>query len=100
MKDNGFNVPTAKQYTSKEGALNDVEIYHWPVIVKPTDSAGSKGVSRVDNLAELTSAIDYAIESSIGKKFIIEDFLEKIGCSSDTDSFSIDGELKFVSFNA
>ena len=100
LADNGFNVPTAKQYTDKAEALKDIDIYHWPVIVKPTDSAGSKGVTRVDKPEDLPSAIDYAIEKSFSSEFIIEDFLEKVGCSSDTDSFTIDGELKFVSFNA
>ena len=100
LSDNGFNVPVAKQYKSKEEALKDVDMYNWPIIVKPTDSAGSKGVTKVDNKQDLSKAIDFAIEKSFGKEFIIEDFLEKIGCSSDTDSFSVDGELRFVSFNA
>lgn len=100
LADNGFNVPAAKQYTDKVEALNDVDFFHWPVIVKPTDSAGSKGVTRVDKPEDLPPAIDYAIEKSFGNEFIVEDFLEKIGCSSDTDSFSVDGELRFVSFNA
>ena len=100
LTDNGFNVPVAKQYTDKEEALKDTGIYHWPVIVKPTDSAGSKGVTKVEDPKELPTAIDYAIEKSFSNEFIIEDFLEKVGCSSDTDSFSVDGELKFVSFNA
>lgn len=100
LSDNGFNVPTAKQYTDKEEALKDIGIFHWPVIVKPTDSAGSKGVTKVDDPQSLDKAIDQALEKSLGKEFIIEDFLEKVGCSSDTDCFSVDGELKFVSFNA
>lgn len=49
MKKNGFTVPTAKGYKNVDDALKDVEIFHWPVIVKPTDSAGSKGVTRVDD---------------------------------------------------
>ena len=31
---------------------------------------------------------------------IVEEFIEKMGCSSDTDSFSVDGKLCFVSFSA
>lgn len=100
LADNGFNVPTAKHYTDKDDALKDIDIYHWPVIVKPTDSAGSKGVTKVDKPEDLPPAIDYAMEKSFTNEFIIEDFLEKVGCSSDTDSFTVDGELKFVSFNA
>ena len=97
---NGFNVPKAKGFTCKEDALHDFSWYEFPVIVKPTDSAGSKGVSRVDNVAQLPAALDYAFSHSISKHIIVEEFIEKQGCSSDTDSMSIDGKLAFVSFNA
>ena len=70
------------------------------MIVKPTDSAGSKGVSRVDDPCDLEKSIQYALSFSHSDEFIIEDFLEKKGHSSDTDSFSVNGELKFVSFSA
>ena len=100
LTDNGFNVPTAKGYTEIEEALKDVSLFHWPVIVKPTDSAGSKGVNRVDDPEKLREAIEYALSFSRGKEFIIEDFITQHGFSSDTDSFSVNGELKFVSFNS
>ncbi|MBR4657485.1 MAG: ATP-grasp domain-containing protein [Oscillospiraceae bacterium] len=100
LAEHGFNVPTAKGYTSIESALRDASIFCWPVIVKPTDSAGSKGVSRVDDPAELRAAIEYALSYSRGKEFIVEDFITQKGFSSDSDCFSVDGELKFVSFNA
>ena len=100
LADNGFNVPVARSYTCVEDALKDVDIYQWPVIVKPTDSAGSKGVQRVDKSEQLRESIEYALSFSHCNEFIIEEFLEKVGHSSDTDSFSVDGELKFVSFSA
>ncbi|MDO4392335.1 MAG: ATP-grasp domain-containing protein [Clostridium sp.] len=100
LTENNFNVPVAKQYTDIETALNDIEMFNWPVIVKPTDSAGSKGVTKVVKKSELRDAINYALKFSHSNEFIIEDFLEKIGDSSDCDSFSVDGELKFVSFSA
>ena len=100
LTEHGFNVPTAKGYTVIEDALKETDLFHWPVIVKPTDSAGSKGVSRVDDPAQLLDAIQYALGFSRRKEFIIEDFIMQHGFSSDTDSFSVDGELKFVSFNS
>lgn len=100
LAEHGFNVPTAKGYTSIDDALQDVDLFHWPVIVKPTDSAGSKGVNRVDKPEQLSGAIEYALSFSRGKEFIIEDFITQKGYSSDTDSFSVNGELKFVSFNS
>ena len=100
LSDNGFNVPSARGYTSKEDALCDTEWLHFPMIVKPTDSAGSKGVTRVDCLDDYPSALDEAFDKSICGHVIVEEFIEKQGCSSDTDSFLLNGELRFVSFNA
>ena len=100
LRENGFRVPEAKSYTCAADALQDAGRFHWPVIVKPTDSAGSKGVSRVDDPAKLEEAIQYALAFSHCGEFIVENFISQKGFSSDTDSFSVDGELKFVSFNA
>jgi biotin carboxylase len=96
----GFNVPNAKGYTKAEDAIADAAIWDYPIIVKPTDAAGSKGVTRVDNAGQLKAAVEYAFDKSLSGHIIIEDFIEKQGCSSDTDSFSEDGKLKFVSFCA
>lgn len=100
LLENGFNVPKAKGFSSVEEALADLSWYEFPVIVKPTDSAGSKGVTRVDKIDELQSAIEYAFKHSIKGNIIVEEFIEKKGCSSDSDSFSLNGELKVVTFSA
>lgn len=100
LTENNFNVPVAKQYTNIDEALKETEMFNWPVIVKPTDSAGSKGVTKVSKKENLKDAIEYALKYSHCNEFIIEDFLEKVNDSSDCDSFSINGELKFVSFSA
>ena len=100
LAEHGFNVPKAKGYSRVEDALADCDSFDFPVIVKPTDSAGSKGVTRVDDKSQWKSAVEHAFDKSFSGHIIIEDFIEKKGCSSDTDSFSVDGKLKFVSFNA
>ena len=97
---NGFNVPQAKGFDSVEAAMQEIYWYPWPVIVKPTDAAGSKGVTRVDKAEDLKPALEYAMEHSISGHIIVEEFIDKQGCSSDTDSFSENGKLKFVSFCA
>ena len=99
LAENNFNVPKAKGYDSLEKAMLDKDFFNWPVIVKPVDSAGSKGVTRVDEPNELKEAVEYALRESHSGNFIIEDFLEKEGHSSDTDSFTIDGKLVFCSFS-
>ena len=100
LAEHNFNVPKAKGFSSVEEALADSTWYEYPVIVKPTDAAGSKGVTRVDKPGELKPALEYAMAHSISGHIIVEEFIEKQGCSSDTDSMSVDGKLVFVSFCA
>lgn len=100
LADNGFNVPMAKNYVDVNEPFKDIRMFHWPVIVKPTDSAGSKGVSKAENPEKLEEAIKHALAFSRNREFIIEDFIAQHGFSSDTDSFSVDGRLRFVSFNS
>ena len=100
LTQHGFNVPKAKGFSSMADALAEKYWYPWPVIVKPTDSAGSKGVTRVDRWEDLEAALKVAFEHSISGRVIVEEFIEKEGCSSDSDCFSVDGQLKFVSFSA
>ena len=100
LTEHGFNVPKAKGFGSIRDALSDLSWYEYPMIVKPTDSAGSKGVTKVNSETELKSALEHALDHSIGGRVIVEEYIEKKGCSSDTDSFSIDGKLAFVSFCA
>jgi len=99
LTEKGFNVPKARGYAAFEEAAADAGYFSWPVIVKPVDSAGSKGVTRVDSPESLQDAVDYALSFSLSKRFIVEEFITQKGYSSDTDCFSIDGELVFCSFN-
>ena len=100
MQKNGFNVPQAKGFDNIDDAMAESYWYPWPVIVKPTDATGSKGVTRVDKVEDLRPAFEYAMEHSISGHIIVEEFIDKQGCSSDTDSMSVDGKLVFVSFCA
>lgn len=98
LANNGFNCPHAKGYNKAEDALKDVDYFEWPVIVKPVDSAGSKGVTKVEDPKDLPAAIETALASSISKNFIIEDFLEKEGFSAGSESFVVDGKLLYNGF--
>lgn len=98
LSENGFNCPKAKGYSSVGDALKDMDYFDWPVIVKPVDSAGSKGVSKVSVPEDLPSAIERALSASISKNFIVEDFLEKEGFSVGSESFVVDGKLVYNGF--
>ena len=99
LSENGFNCPHAKGCNNVEDALKDVDYFEWPVIVKPVDSAGSKGVTKVEEPNELPQAIETALSSSISKNFIIEDFLNLDGYQSSADIFTIDGNLVYPAYS-
>lgn len=95
----GFNCPNARSYNNAEDAIHDAGYFNWPVIVKPVDSAGSKGVTKVVKKEDLPAAIETALSASIVKNFIIEDFLDKIGAQSSADIFTIDGKLVYPAYS-
>lgn len=99
LSDHGFNVPNAKGYNNIDDAFKDVDYFHWPVIVKPVDSAGSKGVSKVEHPNDLQKAIVHALTESHNGHFIVEDFLELDGYQSSADCFSIDGKLVYADYS-
>lgn len=99
LKSNGFNVPKSKSYSSIEEAINDIGFFDFPVIVKPVDSAGSKGVLKVDTHENLIKAMIEAFKYSISGSIIIEDYLELEGFQNSTDPFVINGEFAFYPFS-
>lgn len=96
---NGFNCPHARSYKSVDESFHDLAYFNWPIIVKPTDSAGSKGCIKVDKPEKLKEAIEIAVSESHKKKYIIEDFLNFEGYHSSTDIFVVDGKIEFITFS-
>lgn len=99
LREHGFTVPLSFSCSAPSEALEKAETLPYPVIVKPVDSAGSKGVSRVDRPEDLEAAILSALDFSHCGRFIVEQFVEQEGFASDTECFSVDGELRFATFN-
>ena len=100
LADNNFNVPKAEGYSEATDALSASQYFTLPVIVKPVDAAGSKGVSKVETWEQLPAAIDWAVKFSFSGDFIIEEWIEKLGCSSDSDCFSYNGKMTVTTFSS
>lgn len=98
LQKNNFTTPKAKGYSSAEEALKEIDGYKLPVIIKPVDSSGSKGVTKLENINHLNHQIDYALSFSRAKRFIIEEFVDKNGYQIAGDGFSVNGELAFRCF--
>lgn len=99
LLEHGFQTPKSKRYAEKREAFADAGSFRWPVIVKPVDSAGSKGVTKAETTEELEGAVETALKYSHTGAFIVEEFLSIQGYRSDTDVFTIDGKISFISYS-
>lgn len=84
------HVPVVREYAR----VDDVTTF--PVIVKPVDRGGSIGISVAKNRAELEKAWQYAMEMSVCKKVIIEDFIYS-GTKFDAYYAISEGEITLLS---
>jgi len=56
---------------------NEIRNLTFPIVVKPTDSSGSKGVSFLKDISSLKDAVDYAAQYSRNKIIIAEEFISR-----------------------
>lgn len=98
LKKNGFNTPFAKVFNNFAEVADVKKEFKLPVIIKPVDSSGSKGVSKIENWNSIKSSFDNAIAFSGLKRVIIEEYVEKYGYQINGDGLVIDGKLIFTYF--
>lgn len=96
LKENNFNCPKSENFYDISKANQSISLFTFPVMVKPVDSSGSKGVKKIYSSIELEDAFNIALTSSRTKNVIIEEFIEKthkymIG----GDCFVLNGKVVF-----
>ena len=92
---NKFNVPQSVEVKIPY-ELNSINYSNlqFPVIVKPTDSSGSKGITVLKDATGLTDALKYAQEYSRNKTLIIEEFIVRDHpYVIEAEIFTINGEV-------
>ena len=78
LQNNGFACPgnfTVHPDTPLEEIMIKIQSLRFPVVIKPTDSSGSKGVTVLENLREIEKAIHLADSYSRNKVLIVEEFI-------------------------
>lgn len=86
FKENGVRTPGFELVSCVKDCENINLKY--PLIVKPTDRSGSRGVTKVYNIDDMKKAVRDCIDVSFEKKAIIEEFI-------DGEEFS----AEFINFN-
>ena len=102
LKKLGYPVPKSESF--HRDALETAREYakellgRRSAIVKPVDSSGSKGVSKVESIEELEAALSRALSFSRSKTIVIEEFIDKSLYEMDGDGFVWQGRLAFWCF--
>ncbi|MBR0086429.1 MAG: ATP-grasp domain-containing protein [Lachnospiraceae bacterium] len=72
-----FDVPTIPEFTVNTDRFDEsVKDIVFPVIVKPADSSGSRGITVCENAEELKKAISFAADTSKAKEILVEQYID------------------------
>lgn len=80
LHENGFACPKFYSFhpnTPLHEIIETTKTFTFPVIVKPTDSSGSKGVTKLENWEELENAIAWADSYSRNKVLLVEEYIQR-----------------------
>lgn len=70
------NVLSPKHIVLERYSVDSFETLSFPLIVKPIDRSGSRGINKVHNYSELEKGINLALSESMSKTAIVEEFIE------------------------
>jgi biotin carboxylase len=96
LMDEKFLCPKFKVFRSFSEVNTHSDIFRNNVFVKPVDSSGSKGISKLSSSEKLESAFNYAMGFSRKGEVIIEEEIPKKGPHIHGEAFIYNGELKFL----
>jgi biotin carboxylase len=90
---NDIPTPQARGYSDSESAIRGLKDFHFPIMIKPIDLSGGKGIAKVDNAEQANEAILQAFSISKSKRVVVEEFVE--GTNHGFSSLIKDGKVAF-----
>lgn len=73
-----YDVPTIPEYNIDPERFDETTRHIvYPVIVKPADSSGSRGITVCENREALKEAIEFAVSASKAKEVLVEQYLDE-----------------------
>lgn len=94
LKKSGLPTPGFKEFRNGDD-LRTLDNLRIPVVVKPTDNAGSRGVTIVRDRKELAEVINESLkESKYDSKVVVEEFVP--GLEFTVEALIIDGEVNIL----
>ncbi len=89
----GVRIPRHRVVTSSEQAHAAIAHVGLPMILKPTDGAGGRGVMRVDHVSDVDAAFAEAQASARHGRVLAEECI--VGPGVGYEGFVVDGEIVF-----
>jgi biotin carboxylase len=96
LSDNKFPSPKYAVFKSFERVYQCLDSFDYNIFVKPVDSSGSKGVSKLSSKENLEEAFNYALQFSRKGEVIIEEEVQPKGPHIHGEAFMYNGKLKFL----
>ncbi|MCK5665464.1 MAG: ATP-grasp domain-containing protein [Thiotrichaceae bacterium] len=92
-KKNAIASPNARGFDNIEEVESSIKDFRFPLIVKPVDLTGGKGIMSVADLVELKSALQEAFKISKLGRVVVEEFIE--GSRHGFSAFICEGKVVF-----
>ena len=90
-----FLTPKSFMFDKIENAVEHLKNSEYPIMVKPVDLSGGRGVTRADNFDEAINAVKDALNKSKAKRIVIEEYIT--GRQYDFHTIIINQKVVFYS---
>jgi biotin carboxylase len=91
--ENGIPAPRASGFDNVETALSSIDQFIFPLIIKPVDLTGGKGITKIANRQEARDALEKAFTISKSGRVVVEEFID--GSRHGFSAFIANGRVVF-----
>ncbi|MCC8107078.1 MAG: ATP-grasp domain-containing protein [Clostridiales bacterium] len=71
-----YDIPVSKEYEISSIEQADEMNFEWPVLTKPVDNSGQRGITICNNIEELKAGYEIAMENSETKTVVVEEYMK------------------------
>lgn len=89
--------PRAEGFEAIQDALDHLYQFRLPIMVKPVDLTGGKGISKISNIDTAQEKLENAFQISRAKRVVVEEFIE--GSRHGLSTFIRDGRVVFYFYD-
>ncbi len=85
--------PIAMGFKNIKAAINFIDSLSFPLLIKPVDLTGGKGISIINNITQARPALQKAFSASSAKRIVVEEYIT--GTRHGFSAFLLNGRIVF-----